>query len=46
MACIGLLSGGISEAELREAGAVAVFPAPADLLADFPGSLQVSRRTA
>ena len=37
--CIGLLSGGISEAELRDAGAARVFPAPADLLAAFPGSL-------
>jgi phosphoglycolate phosphatase-like HAD superfamily hydrolase len=30
--CIGLLSGGISEAELRAAGAVAVYPGPAALL--------------
>jgi HAD superfamily hydrolase (TIGR01509 family) len=37
--CIGLLSGGISEAELLDAGAARVFPAAADLLAAFPGSL-------
>ncbi len=37
--CIGVLSGGISEAELRDAGAARVFPAAADLLAAFPGSL-------
>jgi HAD superfamily hydrolase (TIGR01509 family) len=44
VACIGLLSGGISEAELRDAGAVDIFPAPADLLAAFPGSLTVRGR--
>lgn len=31
--CVGLLSGGISEAELRDAGAVAVHASPAALLA-------------
>ena len=31
--CIGLLSGGIAEAELRDAGAVAVYTSPADLAA-------------
>src|SRR5207253_5920591 len=39
VACVGLLSGGISTAELREAGAVKVFAGPAELLAAFPGSL-------
>jgi HAD superfamily hydrolase (TIGR01509 family) len=39
VACVGLLSGGISEAELREAGAARIFPGPAQLLAAFPGSL-------
>jgi HAD superfamily hydrolase (TIGR01509 family) len=39
VACIGLLSGGVSAAELREAGAVRVFTGPAELLAAFPGSL-------
>jgi HAD superfamily hydrolase (TIGR01509 family) len=39
VACIGLLSGGISAAELREAGAVKIFAGPAELLATFPGSL-------
>jgi HAD superfamily hydrolase (TIGR01509 family) len=39
VACIGLLSGGVSAAELREAGAVKVFADPAELLAAFPGSL-------
>lgn len=37
--CVGVLTGGISEAELREAGAARVFPGAADLLAAFPGSL-------
>jgi HAD superfamily hydrolase (TIGR01509 family) len=37
--CIGLLSGGISEAELREAGAVKAYKNPADLLAALPDSL-------
>jgi HAD superfamily hydrolase (TIGR01509 family) len=41
VACIGLLSGGISDAELREAGAASIFPGPAQLLAAFPGSLLV-----
>jgi HAD superfamily hydrolase (TIGR01509 family) len=39
VACIGLLSGGISDTELREAGAASIFPGPAELLAAFPGSL-------
>ncbi len=39
VACIGVLSGGISEGELRQAGAVRVFQGPAELLAAFPGSL-------
>ena len=37
--CIGLLSGGISRAELTGAGAAEVYPGPADLLAALPGSL-------
>jgi HAD superfamily hydrolase (TIGR01509 family) len=37
--CVGLLTGGTSEAELLEAGATRVFPGPADLLEDVPGRL-------
>lgn len=37
--CIGLLSGGISEAELLQAGAVKAYENPADLLAALPGGL-------
>jgi HAD superfamily hydrolase (TIGR01509 family) len=37
--CIGLLSGGISQDELISAGAAEIYPAPADLLAAFDGSL-------
>ena len=37
--CVGVLSGGTSEAELRHAGAVRVFPGPADLLDAFPSGL-------
>jgi HAD superfamily hydrolase (TIGR01509 family) len=37
--CIALLSGGISEAELREEGAVEVYDDPADLLARIDDSL-------
>ncbi|MEO7262404.1 MAG: HAD hydrolase-like protein [Jatrophihabitantaceae bacterium] len=36
--CVGLESGGTSAAELTEAGAVATFRDPADLLARFTGS--------
>jgi len=36
--CIGLASGGTSAAELREAGAVATYDDPADLLAHLDGS--------
>jgi phosphoglycolate phosphatase-like HAD superfamily hydrolase len=36
--CIGLVCGGISEQELREAGAVAVYGNPSELLADLEGS--------
>jgi HAD superfamily hydrolase (TIGR01509 family) len=35
MPCIALLSGGVSEAELRDAGAVAVYRDPAHLLEEF-----------
>ncbi|WP_213815004.1 HAD family hydrolase [Glaciihabitans sp. dw_435] len=38
VACIGVRSGGISEAELREAGAVAVYADVADLLAQLDAS--------
>jgi HAD superfamily hydrolase (TIGR01509 family) len=37
--CVGVLSGGISEAELLEAGAVRVFCDTAQMLDRFPGSL-------
>jgi HAD superfamily hydrolase (TIGR01509 family) len=37
--CIGLLSGGISRAELADAGAAQVYAGPGDLLARLPGSL-------
>jgi phosphoglycolate phosphatase-like HAD superfamily hydrolase len=36
--CIGLVCGGISEQELREAGAAAVYGNPSDLLRDLEGS--------
>lgn len=36
--CIGLQTGGISEAELKQAGAVAVFEDPADLLENLDDS--------
>jgi HAD superfamily hydrolase (TIGR01509 family) len=39
VACIGLLSGGIGEDELTGAGAVAVYPGPAELLRAFPDAL-------
>jgi HAD superfamily hydrolase (TIGR01509 family) len=39
VSCIGLLSGGISRAELLEAGAVRVYEDPADLLAAVRGGL-------
>ncbi|WP_068148908.1 HAD family hydrolase [Rhodococcoides corynebacterioides] len=38
VACIGVRSGGISSAELRDAGAVAVYDDPADLLASLDDS--------
>jgi HAD superfamily hydrolase (TIGR01509 family) len=37
--CVGVLTGGACEAELRQAGAARVFAAPADLLSAFPYSL-------
>lgn len=37
--CIGLLSGGLSDAELLQAGAVKAYKNPADLLAALPGGL-------
>ncbi|PYP92707.1 MAG: HAD family hydrolase [Candidatus Angelobacter sp. Gp1-AA117] len=36
--CVGVLSGGFSEEELREAGCVAIFRGPAELLARFDES--------
>ncbi len=38
MRCIGLTCGGFDEARLREAGCVAIYRDPADLLARFEGS--------
>jgi HAD superfamily hydrolase (TIGR01509 family) len=38
MSCVGVLTGGISEAELRDAGAVAVYRDVAHLLAEFDNS--------
>jgi HAD superfamily hydrolase (TIGR01509 family) len=38
VACIGVECGGTSEAELREAGAIAVYRDPADLLSNWKGS--------
>lgn len=40
VSCVGLLSGGISEAELLQAGAVKVYENPADLLAALPDGLE------
>jgi phosphoglycolate phosphatase-like HAD superfamily hydrolase len=37
--CIGLLTGGISEAELRDAGAAAVYGTPAELVEDLEVAL-------
>ena len=37
--CIGLLTGGISEAELRDAGASAVYATPAELAEDLQAAL-------
>ncbi len=38
--CIGVRSGGISEQELTEAGAIRVYANPAELLEHFPASLE------
>ena len=38
VACIGLMCGGIGESELREAGAVAVYGNPSELLQDLEAS--------
>jgi HAD superfamily hydrolase (TIGR01509 family) len=38
VACIGMMSGGIGERELQEAGAVAVYGNPSELLADLDAS--------
>jgi HAD superfamily hydrolase (TIGR01509 family) len=37
--CVGVLSGGTSESELRDAGASRVYASPAGVLDAFPGSL-------
>jgi HAD superfamily hydrolase (TIGR01509 family) len=37
--CVGVLSGGISRAELLDAGAAAVYAGPAEILESFPASL-------
>lgn len=42
--CIGLSCGGVSAAELREAGAVAVYADPADLLANLDAALSATGR--
>ncbi|MGH3814555.1 MAG: HAD family hydrolase [Pseudonocardiaceae bacterium] len=39
LACIALLTGGISCEELREAGAVEIYDGPAELLESLPDSL-------
>jgi HAD superfamily hydrolase (TIGR01549 family) len=44
--CIGVLSGGWTEQELREAGCIAVFRGPADLLARFDESPLAQQRRA
>jgi HAD superfamily hydrolase (TIGR01509 family) len=44
VACIGLLSGGISREELAGAGAAEVYEGPAELLAALPDSLLGRRR--
>ena len=44
VACIGLLSGGISREELADAGAAEVYDGPAELLAALPDSLLGRRR--
>ena len=44
--CIGLLSGGSGRAELAEAGAVAVYDGPADLLEQFPDRLTAAASDA
>jgi HAD superfamily hydrolase (TIGR01509 family) len=41
--CIGVLTGGSSRDELTEAGAVAVYDSPADLLEQFPDRLTAAR---
>jgi HAD superfamily hydrolase (TIGR01509 family) len=39
VACVGVVSGGISESELRDAGASRVYASPAEVLDSLPGSL-------
>jgi HAD superfamily hydrolase (TIGR01509 family) len=43
VACLGVLSGGWSQNELREAGCIAVYCGPADLLARFEESPLAAR---
>jgi len=40
--CVGLLTGGLPESELRAAGAVAVFGTPQELLDNFDGALEAA----
>ena len=46
MACVGLTCGGISEAELREAGALEVYDDPADVLRNLESSAILGRARA
>lgn len=41
LACVGLLTGGVAEAELREAGAIAVFDTPRELAAHLDEVLPI-----
>jgi phosphoglycolate phosphatase-like HAD superfamily hydrolase len=40
--CVGLLTGGLPEAELRAAGAVAVFGTPQELVDNFDSALEAA----
>lgn len=46
IACVGVLSGGWTEQELRDAGCIAVFRGPADLFARFDESPLAQQRRA
>lgn len=43
MRTVGVLCGGFAEADLREAGAVAIFRDPADILARWDAFLEAAR---